>query len=110
MASNDPSRLTSQWVALLQDNPQRDAIWSCVTNAPNATVFAEDPEIKADLPDKDKHLSSFSGAVEYSSFTHEIARDMLNSREFRLALTHEIGSTKRLKGTRATAVGCMPQV
>ena len=108
MASNDPSRLTSQWVALLQDNPQRDAIWSCVTNAPNATVFAEDPEIKADLSGKDKHLAIFSGAPEYSPFPHGIARDMLNSWEFKLALTHENGSAKKSKRTCATAVGCMP--
>ena len=70
MASNDPSRLISQWVAILQDNPQRDAIWSCVTNAPNATVFAQDREIEVDLSGKDENLAFFSVALEYSFFPH----------------------------------------
>ena len=70
MASYDRSRLISQLVAMLRGNPQCDVIRPCPANTPNATVFAREREIVADLSDKDEYLAFFPGALEYSSFPH----------------------------------------
>ena len=70
MASIDPSRLISQLVRLLQDNPRNQDLLSCVANAINATVFSRGRDIKADLTDADKYLAFPTGTLEFSISPH----------------------------------------
>ena len=70
MASGDPPRWTSQLARYLRGNPHGDAIWSCVISTINATVFAREHDLEADLSDTDVHLPFFAGALEYAIHPH----------------------------------------
>ena len=48
--------MISHLANLLRDNPQEDAIWSCITNTVDAAVFSKQRYIKADLSGAEEYL------------------------------------------------------
>ena len=62
MASLDPFRRISQLTAYSREDPNGGKIWSCATNAINATVIVRGRDIEADLSDTDAYLTFLKGA------------------------------------------------
>ena len=98
MASSDPSRLMSQWVTPLQDNPRGEGMWPCVTHAIKATVFSKERDIEADLTDADKYLASLTGTAESSIFPPARRRQHAELMGMRARMDATIWSTNRLGG------------
>ena len=70
MDSRGPSRMVTLISETLRGNSQAAEVWPGIVNAANFAVSAREHDLHSDLSGADKHLTFFTGALEFANSPH----------------------------------------